>query len=197
MIGLASMQKPYLAGRGLALAGAPVDTMQALLKEALNYVTFIPWSAGVMSRFEHDLYVENLPPARYNERWWELVKKYQGIVPPSARSAELCDAATKTHINDDAAQYYDYALSYALMFQLHDHIARKILKQDPRGTDYYGSVAAGDFLRSIMKPGGSRDWRVVLEETTGEDVNTEAMVRYFEPLMAHLKKLNAGRKHTI
>ncbi|MBP1678738.1 MAG: peptidase [Bacteroidetes bacterium] len=197
MVGLASMQKPYLVGRRLARADAQVDTMQALLKEALNYAVFIPWSAGVMSRFEHDLYDNNLPPNRYNARWWDLAKEYQGIVPPSVRGEEFCDAATKTHINDDAAQYYDYALSYALLFQLHDHIARKILKQDPRATDYYGSVAAGDFLRSIMKPGSSRDWRSVLKETTGEDLNAGAMVRYFEPLTGYLKKINAGRKHTI
>jgi peptidyl-dipeptidase A len=197
MIGLASMQQPFLAGRGLASADAKVDTTQALLKEALNYVVFIPWSAGVMSRFEHDLYDNTLPPNRYNARWWELVKEYQGIVPPSPRGEEFCDAATKTHINDDAAQYYDYALSYALLFQLHDHIARTILRQNPRATDYYGSVATGDFLRSIMRPGSSRDWRTVLKETTGEDLNAGAMVRYFEPLMGYLKKVNEGRKHTI
>jgi peptidyl-dipeptidase A len=197
MIGLASMQRPYLTGRGLARGDAQVDTVQALLKEALNFVVFIPWSAGVMSRFEHDLYDKMLSPDRYNARWWELVKEYQGIVPPSPRGEDVCDAATKTHINDDAAQYYDYALSYALLFQLHDHIARTILKQDPRATDYYGSVAAGDFLRSIMAPGSSRDWRTVLKETTGEDLNAGAMVRYFDPLMGYLKKVNEGRKHTI
>lgn len=197
MIGLASMQRPYLVERRLAKANAAVDATQALLKEALNYVVFMPWSAGVMSRFEHDLYDNNLAPDRYNARWWELVKQYQGIVPPSARGEKFCDAATKTHISDDAAQYYDYALSYALLFQLHDHIARTILKQNPRATNYYGSVAAGGFLRSIMTPGSSRDWREVLRETTGEDLNARAMVRYFEPLMVYLKKINEGRKHTI
>ena len=197
MIGLASMQKPYLVGRRLAKASATVDAMQALLKEALNYVVFMPWSAGVMSRFEHDLYDNNLAPDRYNARWWELVKEYQGIVPPTARGERLCDAATKTHINDDAAQYYDYALSYALLFQLHDHIAGTILKQNPRATNYYGSAAAGGFLRSIMTPGSSRDWRAVLKETTGEDLNARAMARYFEPLMGYLKKINEGRKYTI
>lgn len=197
MIGLASMQKPYLVERRLAKANATVDPMQALLKEALNYVVFMPWSAGVMSRFEHDLYDNNLAPDRYNARWWELVKQFQGIVPPSPRGEKFCDAATKTHVNDDAAQYYDYALSYALLFQLHDHIAGTILKQNPRATNYYGSVAAGGFLRSIMTPGSSRDWRAVLRETTGEDLNARAMVRYFEPLMGYLKKINEGRKYTI
>jgi peptidyl-dipeptidase A len=197
LMGFAAMQKPFLVGRGLVPADAKVDETQALLREALSNVIFMPWSAGVMPSFEYELYEKNLPKEQYNRRWWELVKQYQGIVPPSARGEQYCDACTKTHINDDAAQYYDYALSYVLFFQMHDHIARKILKQDPHATNYYGNKEVGDFLRKIMSPGSSRDWRVVLKETTGEDLSAKAMVRYFEPLMAYLKKENAGRKHTL
>ncbi|MFY9225645.1 MAG: M2 family metallopeptidase, partial [Blastocatellia bacterium] len=87
--------------------------------------------------------------------------------------------------------------SYVILFQLHDHIATKILRQDPHATNYYGSVKVGNFLRSIMSPGSSKDWRIVLKEKTGEDLSAKAMVRYFEPLMEHLKKVNAGRKYTL
>jgi peptidyl-dipeptidase A len=197
MIGLAAMQKPFLEGRGLAPKDAKVDRMQELLREALNYVVFTPFSAGTMTRFEYDLYENKLPKEQYNRRWWELALKYQGIVPPVARTEEYCDACTKTHINDDAAQYYDYAIANILLFQLHDHIARKILKQDPHETNYYGSKAVGDFLRAIMRTGSSRDWRVVLKQMTGEDLSAKAMLRYFEPLMAYLKKINNGRKYTL
>jgi peptidyl-dipeptidase A len=198
LMGLAAMQEPFIAGRGLLPEGGPKpDPMQVLLKEALNYVVFIPWSSGVMTRFEHDLYVKNLPREKFNARWWELVREYQGIEPPSPRGAEYCDAATKTHINDDAAQYYDYALSYVILFQLHDHIARQILEQDPHATNYYGSQAVGDFMRSILSPGASVDWRLVLREKTGSDLSAAAMVRYFEPLMEYLKKENAGKPATL
>lgn len=197
MIGMAAMQKPFLAGRGLVSRDAKVDQMQALLKEALDKVVFIPFSAGTMSEFEYDLYEKNLPRDEFNKRWWELARKYQGIEPPTARDEKYCDACSKTHINDDPASYYDYALSFVLLFQLHDHIARNILKQDPHATDYYGNRQVGDFLRKIMSPGASRDWRVVLRENTGEDLSARAMLRYFEPLMAYLKKVNAGRKYTL
>jgi peptidyl-dipeptidase A len=191
------MQKPFLEGRGLAVKGASVDPTQALMREALQYVPFIPWSTGTMTRFEHDLYSNNLPEAEFNARWWQYARKYQGIVPPTQRGSEGCDACTKTHVIDDAAQYYDYALSYVLLFQLHDHISRKILKQDPRSTNYYGSKEVGAFLRDIMRPGASADWRKLLREKTGEDLSAKAMVRYFEPLMSHLKKVNKGRKYTL
>jgi peptidyl-dipeptidase A len=197
MIGLAATQQPFLEGRGLAPKNAKVDQTQVLLKEALNYFAYMPFATGTMSRFEYDLYENNLPKEQYNQRWWELALKYQGVVPPTPRGEEYCDACTKTHINDDAGQYYDYAIANVLLFQLHDHIARKILKQDPHATNYYGSKAVGDFLRKIMSPGSSRDWRAVLKETTGEDLSAKAMLRYFEPLMDYLKKVNAGRKYTL
>lgn len=197
LMGLAAMQKPFLENRGIVSKTAKVDEMQLLMREALSSVVFIPWSSGTMSQFEYELYEKNLPKDQFNKRWWELVKQFQGIVPPAPRGEQFCDACTKTHINDDAAQYYDYALSYVLLFQLHDHIANKILKQNPRKTDYYGNKAVGDFLRKIMTPGASRDWRVVLKEETGEDLSAKAMLRYFEPLMEYLKKQNAGRKYTL
>ncbi len=197
MLGLAAMQKPFIEGIGLFPEGGEVDQIQTLLKEALNYIVFIPWSAGVMTEFEHALYAENLPADQYNAKWWELVQKYQGIVPPGPRPADGCDAATNTHINDDAAQYYDYAMSYVLLFHLHDHIARNILKQDPRATNYYGSKEVGTFLTSILSPGGTRDWRELTREATGSDVSAQAMLRYFEPLMAYLQEQNQGRTHTL
>jgi peptidyl-dipeptidase A len=199
MMGLAAMQRPFLEARGLAPKNASVDQTQALLKEALEYVVFIPFAAGTMTKFEHELYGKNLPKNEYNRRWWELARQYQGIVPPAGetRGEEFCDACTKTHVNDDPAQYYDYALSFVLLFQLHDHIARQILKQDPHATNYYGSRAVGDFLREIMRSGNARDWRAVLRERTGEDLSAKAMLRYFAPLMEHLKKENQGRKYTL
>ena len=197
MMGMAAMQKPYLIGRGLVNENTKTDSIRLLLKEALQHVVFIPFSAGVMSEFEKALYADNLPPDQFNAKWWELAKQYQGIVPPNVRGEEYCDASTKTHINDDAAQYYDYALSTVLMFQLHQHIAEKILKQSPTATNYYGNKEVGDFLKKIMYPGASRDWRDVLKEATGEDMNARAMLRYFEPLMAWLKEQNKGRKYTL
>jgi peptidyl-dipeptidase A len=197
LMGLAAMQKPFIENLQLIPANAKTDDRKLLLKEALNYVVFIPFSAGVMSEFEHDLYMNNLPKEQYNQRWWELCEKYQGMAPPSPRGEEYCDAASKTHINDDAAQYYDYALSYVVLFQLHDHIATKILQQDVHATNYNGSKAVGDFLRDIMRPGASRDWREVLREKNGEDLSARAMLKYFAPLMPYLQEVNKGRKHTL
>ncbi len=197
MMGLAAMQKPFAAGLGLVNAETKTDDTKQLLKDALNYIVFIPWSTGTMSVFERDLYAGNLSVDEWNKRWWELVKKYQGIVPPSERGEEFCDAATKTHINDDPAQYYDYALSYILLFQVHDYISKNILKQDPHATNYFGNKEVGKFISELMKPGSSEDWRKLLKDKTGEDLSARSMLDYFMPLMDWLKKENAGRKYTL
>lgn len=197
MMGMAAMQKPFMENLHLIPQGTKTDDMKELLKEALNYVVFIPFSTGTMSMFEKDLYADNLPADQFNKRWWEYAAKYQGIAPPSPRGEEYCDAATKTHINDDAAQYYDYALSYVLLFQVHDYIAKNILHQDPHNTNYFGNKEVGKFIADIMRPGASADWRQLLKEKTGSDLSAKAMLDYFAPLMDYLKKENAGRKYTL
>ncbi len=209
LMGLAAMQPRFAAAIGLVTGESKHDPVQALLKEALNAVCFIPWSSGVMTRFEYELYSKELPPDQWNARWWELKKRYQGIVPPFAHGApfaqgapgvrgeEFCDAATKTHILDDAAQYYDYALSYVLLYQLHEHIARTILEEDIHDCNYYNRKDAGAFLRALLRPGATRDGKALLRETIGDHLSARAMLDYYQPLMDWLKEQNRGRTHTL
>jgi peptidyl-dipeptidase A len=88
LIGLASMQLPYLQSQGIFSKDVKENNMQKMFKEALNYIVFIPWSAGVMTHFERDLYTNNLDSNRINTDWWDLVKKYQVIEPPSPPGEE-------------------------------------------------------------------------------------------------------------
>jgi peptidyl-dipeptidase A len=150
-----------------------------------------------MTEFEYALYAKKLPQNEYNKKWWELVKRYQGIVPATNRGEEYCDATTKTHINDDPAQYYDYSIANILLFQFHNYISKNILHQDPHATNYWGNKQVGAFLYNVMKTGQSVDWRKHLRETLHEDMSAKAMIDYFGPLMNYLKRVNEGRKYTL
>ena len=195
LISIAARQIPYLKEIGVMPKEMQIDQTQYLLNEALdNAAVFVPWSAGVMTRWEHDLYEQNLSADEFNKRWWDYVAKYQGVSPPSARGEDFCDAATKTHINDDPAQYYDYALAYMIKYQLHMHIAKNILKQDPHNCNYYGNKEVGKFLWNILKMGKTRDWRQVIKEATGEEISARAMLEYFAPVMKYLEEQNKGRQ---
>ena len=66
----------------MSLAGPPDDLLTRYVNLALDQVVFIPWSAGVMTRFEHDLYEENLGAGELNARWWALVSRSE----PARRS---------------------------------------------------------------------------------------------------------------
>ena len=127
-----------------------------------------------------------MPASEMNARWWKQVRDLQGVEPPSPRDERFCDAPTKTHINDNPAYYYSYGWATVFKFQVHDHIARKILHQDPRATNYAGHREVGGFLKQMLSKGATEDWRKVLKDATGEELSTRAMMDYFKPLMACL-----------
>jgi len=195
LISLASSQVPYLKSVGVLPADFKADTTAFLLNDALgSSVPFIFWASGTMTHWEADVYAGGLPADQWNARWWKHVRDWQGVEPPTERGEEWCDAATKTHINDNPCYYYSYAVATVLKFQLHDYIARHILNQSPQSCNYADSREAGDWLRSILDKGGTQDWRTLLKEKTGEDLSTRAMVEYFRPLSLWLEEQNRGRK---
>ncbi len=196
LIGLAAGQRPYLKQVGLLTPEAEAaDPVKFLLDTALDgaSIVFLPFAAGTMTRFEADFYAGKIEDGQLNVAWWKLVGSYQGIEPPAERLEQsLCDAATKTHINDDPAQYYDYALGTLVKFQIHDHICRTILHQDPRACNYFGNAQVGEFLREFLSVGATRDWNTLLRETTGSGLSAQPMAAYFEPLTAWLRTQNDG-----
>jgi peptidyl-dipeptidase A len=194
LIALATRQVPYLKSAGVLPADYQADEMQVLLNDALEVaIPFMAWACGTMPEWEQEFYGQGMPADRMNARWWEIVAERQGVEPPSPRGAQWCDPATKTHINDNPAYYYSYGWATVFKFQMHDHICRHLLKQDPRHANYAGNKAVGDFLKQVLAKGATEDWRKVLKDATGEDLSTRAMKAYFAPLMAWLEKQNQGR----
>jgi peptidyl-dipeptidase A len=195
LIALASSQVPYLQAKGILPADFKADKVAFLLDDALaRSVPFIFFASGTMTHWEADIYANHLEPDEWNGRWWEYVSKFQGVEPPEKRGEEWADYATKTHINDTPAYYYNYAVATVLKFQLHDYIARNILHQPPQSCNYAGNKEVGKWLYNILEKGGTEDWRKVLKDATGEELSTRAMVDYFQPLMAWLEEQNKGRK---
>jgi peptidyl-dipeptidase A len=192
---LAAGMVPYLKSLEILPADFKADQNAFLLNNALGPgVPFIFWSSGVMTHWEADIYAHNLPAAEWNQRWWQYVRDFQGVEPPEERGEEWCDAATKTHINDNPAYYYSYAIAQVFKYQLNDYIAKNILHQPPQACNYANSKEVGEFLRKIMAKGATEDWRKVLKEATGEELSTRAMVEYYAPLLKWLEEQNKGRQ---
>jgi peptidyl-dipeptidase A len=194
LIELVAGQTSYLQAIDLLSADEEIDQIQWLLNQALlGPVTFLPFACGTMTHWEHDFYRVPLASTAMNARWWKYVAQYQGIEPPTNRGEQWCDPATKTHISDDPAQYYDYALSSVILHQLHDYISREILHEAPQTATYWEKPAVGAYLQEILKVGATEDWRELIHEVTGEDLSSRALLEYFDPLLEWLKVQNAGR----
>lgn len=54
-------------------------------------------------------------------------------------------------------------------------IAEKILHQPPTATNYFGNKEVGTFIGDIMKSGATKDWREVMKEATGEEMNAKRL----------------------
>ncbi len=195
LIAFATRQVPYMKETGVLPKDYKSDEMKVLLNDALEVaIPFMFWACGTMPEWEAEFYAKGMPEDKLNSEWWRIVSQLQGVKPPTPRDEEWCDAATKTHINDNPAYYYSYGLATVFKFQMHDHIARKILQQDPRSCNYAGRKDVGAFLKGVLEKGATEDWRKVLKEATGENLSTRAMVEYFKPLQAWLEEQNKGRQ---
>jgi peptidyl-dipeptidase A len=157
-------------------------------------IPFMFWSSGTMLEWESEFYGKAMPADKLNERWWSLVRSQQGVEPPTPRDETFCDAATKTHINDTPAYYFNYAIATVFKFQMHDHICKTFLHQDVHAANYRNRKDVGAFLQGILAKGATEDWRKVLRDATGEDLSTRAMAEYFKPLMKWLEQENQGRQ---
>ena len=58
---------------------------------------------------------------------------------------------------------------------------------------YFEQERVGDYLRSVLSIGATRDWREVLREATGQELSAEAVMAYYAPLSAYLTEQNEGR----
>ena len=52
-------------------------------------------------------------------------------------------------------------------------------------------------MKQILSKGNTVDWRELMMDTTGEEINAKAMISYLEPLVDYLKRENQGRIHTL
>ncbi|HUU85811.1 MAG TPA: M2 family metallopeptidase [Phycisphaerae bacterium] len=137
-------------------------------------LVFCRW-AQVMVRFERGMYAD--PDQDLGRLWWNLKKRYQLLNPPDDPSRP--DYGAKMHIVGSPAYYHNYMLGDLFACQVHEHIAREVLGlNDPEKTSFYGSKAAGDFMRrTIFAPGNLLAWRDLTVRATGEPLSAKAFAR--------------------
>jgi peptidyl-dipeptidase A len=182
-----SITPEYLKRIGLVQDAPPAsDNIGSLLQQALDKVAFLPFGV-VIDQWRWKVFSGEIAPSRYNEAWWDLRLKYQGIVPPVARTEQDFDPGAKFHVPANYP-YTSYFLAHILQFQFHRALCRTAgftgrLDQ----CSIYGNAAAGARLATMLEMGASKPWPDALEALTGQRrIDASALVEYFEPLKTWL-----------
>jgi peptidyl-dipeptidase A len=189
-----SITPEYLKKIGLieAVPDASKD-LGLLLYKALEKISFLPFGL-LIDKWRWEVFSGKVSPDKYNEAWWQLRLKYQGIAPPLARSESDFDAAAKYHIPANYP-YAAYFIADILQFQFHRSLAKVAGCTEPLNRcSIYDSKEAGRRLNAMLEMGQSKPWPDALERLTGQrQMDATAIVDYFAPLKKWLDEQNQGK----
>ena len=179
-----------------------------LLARALDKVAFLPFGL-MIDQWRWKVFSGEITPAQYNQAWWDLRLKYQGVAPPIARSEADFDPGAKYHVAADVP-YTRYFLSYIMQFQFHRALAKAAgcpgagspsAGSPGAGSDtplhrcsIYDNKEAGRRLNQMLAMGQSRPWQDAMFELTGQrNLDATAILDYFAPLQKWLDEQNQGK----
>jgi len=148
----------------------------------------------MIDKWRWQVFSGQIPPEKYNETWWQLRLKYQGVAPPIARSEKDFDPGAKYHVPANYP-YVRYFQAFILQFQFH----RALAQAAGCGTalhrcSIYDNRAAGSKLNAMLSMGLSQPWPNALAVLTGQQqMDATAILDYFAPLKKWLDEQNKGK----
>ncbi|XP_009882130.1 PREDICTED: angiotensin-converting enzyme [Charadrius vociferus] len=161
-----------------------------LMSIALDKIAFLPFGY-LMDQWRWKVFDGRIKEDEYNQQWWNLRMKYQGLCPPAPRSEDDFDPGAKFHIPANVP-YIRYFVSFVIQFQFHQALCEAAGHKGPLHTcDIYQSKEAGKILGEALKLGFSKPWPEAMELITGQpNMSANALMSYFEPLMTWLVQEN-------
>jgi peptidyl-dipeptidase A len=165
-----------------------------LLKQALDRVAFLPFGL-LIDQWRWKVFSGEVTPANYNQAWWDLRLKYQGVAPPAARGEADFDPGAKYHVAGNVP-YMRYFLAHILEFQFYRALCQASGYSGPlHRCTFYGSKEAGAKFNKMLEMGQSKPWPDALEVLTGErQMDAGALLEYFAPLKKWLDEQHKGQK---
>ncbi len=165
-----------------------------LMRMALDKVAFIPFGL-LVDQWRWKVYSGEIIPENYNDAWWELREKYQGVAAPIDRNADAFDPGAKYHI-PGGVPYSRYFLAHIQQFEFHRALCEISGNTDPiHRCSIYNSKDAGTALNTMLEMGSSQPWQQAYKVLTGkEQMDATAILDYFAPLHIWLKDKNQGKQ---
>lgn len=144
-------------------------------KQRLAQLVFARW-CQVMVRFERALYSD--PEQDLNAAWWELVSRFQLLVPEPTPDAD--DWAAKIHVVSAPVYYHNYMLGELLASQLDDAIQQHLGSGGAGREPINGRIEVGEFLRErVFAPGKRYHWDDLIRRATGGPLDPAFFVAQF------------------
>jgi peptidyl-dipeptidase A len=190
--GLNALTPDYLKQIGLIdKVPGPEADVPYLLRMALDKIPILAF-AIIVDKWRWGVFSGAITPEHYNDAWWDLVKKYQYLMPPGPRPADAFDPGAKFHIADNTP-YARYFLADIYEFQFYRAACRLAGWQGPLNRcSIYGRKDVGDKFQAMLKMGQSKPWPEALAAFSGEhDIDASAIADYFAPLSKWLDEQNA------
>lgn len=161
-----------------------------LLKQALDKIAFLPFGL-MIDQWRWKVFSGEITPAQYNQAWWDLREKYQGVKAPTERSEADFDPGAKYHVPGNVP-YTRYFLAHILQFQFHQALCETAGDKGPvHRCSIYGNQAAGEKLNKMLELGLRKPWPEALKEVTGKEaMDAKAVLDYFAPLKTWLDEQN-------
>jgi peptidyl-dipeptidase A len=192
--GLNALTPDYLKQLGLIdqMPGPEAD-IPYLLRMALDKVPIIAF-AIIVDKWRWAVFSGQITPEHYNDAWWDLVAKYQNLMPPGRRPDNAFDPGAKYHVADNTP-YARYFLADIYEFQFYRTACRLAGWKGPLNRcSIYQNKAVGAKLEAMLKLGQSKPWPEALAAFGGEhDIDASAINDYFAPLSVWLDKQNRGQ----
>ncbi|HEY0840344.1 MAG TPA: M2 family metallopeptidase, partial [Vulgatibacter sp.] len=162
------------------------------MKQALSKIAFLPFGK-LIDQWRWDVFSGKTTPENYNQSWWELKERYQGVAAPVARTEADFDPGAKYHIPANVP-YTRYFIAHIVQFQFHKALCEAAGFQGPlHECSIYGSQEAGEKLRAMLALGSSKPWPEAMEAITGQrEMDASAILEYFQPLQTWLAEQNRG-----
>ena len=193
-----SVTPEYLKKIGLidAVPTASGD-IDYLLQQALEKIAFLPFGL-LVDKWRWEVFANQVKPEEYNKAWWELRRKYQGIVPPVERTESDFDPGAKYHVPSNTP-YMRYFLARILQFQFQRALCRETGYTGPLDRcSIYGNKPAGERLNKMLGMGLSKPWPEALAVLTGEtQMDASALADYFAPLRTWLDEENKANHYPV
>jgi len=191
-----SLTPNYL--NSIGLVGTPTVSKEALINEqmkmAMDKVAFLPFGK-MIDQWRWGVFSGRIAPENYNQAWWDLRAKYQGVAAANERSETDFDPGAKYHVPGNTP-YTRYFLAHILQFQFQKALCDAAGFKGPlHECSIYGNKEAGKKYWAMLQHGQSQPWPATLKELTGtEQMDASAILDYFAPLMAWLQEKNQGQQ---